>query len=250
VSDVGIPRKGRNAGVALEQELDVGAKFIVNLLNGMGKEAAKTGENFDEVSSYASSIDFIEMQDTGRDYPRPVFNEFSLDGTRLIGGGNDFGDADIVYRGLDSITEDYLDQKLIREEKSLIEYTEEVADCNGYELEELYGDEEARWVKWGLMNNSLQPSASKVLYPCEFENLSEAALDRIDVDAEMETFSEYAESNGYAGLDQEEIVYEASEEVAGMYMWVSGNTADEIGLDKEQVPGFRSKLGKFQRCKD
>lgn len=254
MSDVGIPRKGRNAGMALEQELDVGAEFIVDLLNGMGKTAAKTGENFDEVSSYASSIDFVEMQDTGRANPRPVFTDFSVGGTQLIGGRNDFGEADVVYRGIDNIAEQYLEEKPISEDQSLLEYAEEVAINRGYSLDALYTeDEEERWVKWGLMNSNFDQAVSTVLYPSEFENLSGVALDRIGVDAEMEAFSEYAESNGYAGLDEEEVVYESPNEVAGMYMWVSGSTADEVseeGLDKEQVPGFRSKLGRFQRCRE
>lgn len=250
MSDVGIPRKGRNAGVALEQELD-DARFIVDLLNGVGKKAAKTGEDLDAVADRVSTRDSLEMRDTGRDFPRPVFSEISAGERRLVGGRNDFGEADTVYRGIDNIAEQYLDQKPISEDQSLLEYAEEVAGDRGYSLDTLYSDdEEDRWVKWGLTNNDLDCPVATVLYPCKFENLSEAALDRIDVDAEMETFSEYAESNGYAGLDEEEIVYEAPEEVAGMYMWVSGNTANKLGLDKEQVPGFRSKLGRFQRCRE
>lgn len=253
MNDVGIPRKGRNAGLALEQELDVGAEFVVDLLNGMGKTAAKTGENFDEVSGYASSIDFVEMQDTGRANPRPVFTDFLVGDTRLIGGRNVFGEADVVYRGIDNIAEQYLEEKPISEDQSLLEYAGAVAVDRGYSLDALYSDDEERWVKWGLMNSNFDQTVSKVLYPSEFENLSEVALDRIGVDAEMEAFSEYAESNGYAGLDEEEVVFESPEEVAGMYMWVSGSTADEVseeGLDKEPVPGFRSKLGRFQRCRE
>jgi len=247
MSDVGIPRKGRNAGVALEQELDLGVGFIVDLLNGYGKNAAKTGENLNEVKALVGEIDFVEMADTGRPYQRPVFTEFESNDSKLVGGSNDFGDCTSVYRGIDNVAEQYLGTKDISEDQSLENYVEEVADDVGYSLEDLYGDEEDRWVKWGLMNNSLDSSVSTVLYPEEFENLSQEAVNRYGLqDANLVSFSEYSAKEGIDYSDEEKMIYEAPNDVAGVYMWVSGNTARETGLEIEPAEGFRSKLGRFE----
>lgn len=252
MSEIGIPEKGRNAGIALEQELDIGAGFVVDLLNGEGKRAAKTGENLGPVRSMVDHVGFVEMRDTGRAYPRPVFTEISMEEQDLVGGANDFGDSEVVYVGIDRAAERYLDEIEIEEGEALKDYVEDIAGSEGYSLEQLYSDEKDRWVKWGLMNNSLEEDISKLLYPEEFENLGQAAAQRICIEPVLQTYSDYSEQNGMDLTDEEELIYRAPKDVAGLYMWVTGKTADEVGeegLEKRQVEGFQSKLGKFREVK-
>lgn len=247
MSEIGIPRKGRNAAIALEHELDVGAGFIVDLLNGYGKTAAKTGENLAQVEELVDGIDFVEMEDTGRLYQRPVFTEFDSCEKKIVGGVNDLGDCNVIYRGLDTAAEQYLEENNISKDQSLEDYVSVVANKFGYSLEELYGDEDDRWVKWGLMNSSLDNSVSKVLCSKEFENLGRETADRYGLeDYEIDSFSKYGSEQGIEYSDEEELIYEAPSDVAGVYMWVSGNTAEDMGLEVDPVEGFRSKLGRFE----
>lgn len=247
MSRIGIPVKGRNAGVALEQELDIGAEFIVELLNGKGKKAAKTGQEIQIVEDYVDQIGFLEMRDTGRPYNRPVFTEFDLGNETIVGGENNFGELEKVYKGIDRLVEEKLDQKSIREEQGLVEYAQEVAQGEEYDLEEVYGDDEGRPVTWGLMNDTFDQEITTVVYPEEFANLSEEIIERSQIKGvDTYSFQDYASKDGLDLEDEEELIYEAPSEVAGIYMWVTGNTAKQKGLETLEVDGFKSKLGKFK----
>ncbi|MFP4038505.1 MAG: hypothetical protein ACLFTA_01835 [Candidatus Nanohaloarchaea archaeon] len=239
-----VPEKGRNAGIALEQELseEFDTEFILDVLNGVGKLYAKRGLNRHWVERAVERLESVEFKDTGRNFRRPVFTSAELeDKTVESYQANPVNSTpDEFYQGFDHLVEENYSTQEIN--KSFNEVVEETAAENGYQLVEVLGDE----VKWGAMNTDLETEPETVLIPQEFQSLGIAAAERYwNSTPDYSTFSEYR-----SNADEEEILAESSEEVAGVYMFVSGNTAEEAGLEYEAVNGMTSRLGRFQRTQN
>ena len=242
-SIVGVPQKGRNAGIALREELDrEDTDEILDILNGRGKKAAKTGEGFKQIWKEVKDYDFIDLEDTGRNFPRPVFTELldSRDRVKGFSGAALEQDFDSFYQGFDQlIEENYSVEEISRDFEDL---AQEVAEENGYCLDEKYEDE----VKWAAMNTELEAEPDTVLIPEEFPTIGKAAADNYwSSDFEYRTFQDYAADNGLSQRE-EGILGQSPQEVAGAYMYVSGGTARQEGVEYEPVPGFKSRLGRLE----
>ncbi|MFB6203158.1 MAG: hypothetical protein ABEK01_01555 [Candidatus Nanohaloarchaea archaeon] len=225
---IGVPRKGRNAGVALREELPEGydADYILDLLNGRGKKAAKTGEGIDEVRDEVRNYDFIEMEDTGRPYERPVFTSLRT-GDTVIEARDPDRSYDRFYSGLDEIVEEnYAPEQVDGDLEAL---AEEATDAD---IQEVYGDE----VKWGALAPDLDAEYGEVLVPEQFSSLGEGLAQEYWEDPDI----------GYFPSDASEEEYLAENDTAGVYMFVSGGTAEDAGLEYEQIDGAVSRLGRFE----
>lgn len=98
------------------------------------------------------------------------------------------------------------------------------------------------------MNIDLEVNPETVLIPKEFSSIGKAVADKYwSSEPEYQTFIEYAEENNYSSETEEEILGETPEEVAGAYMYVSGDSASEQDLEYESITGFESKLGRFEK---
>lgn len=241
---VGVPNKGRNAGIALRNELDRNdTDEILDILNGRGKEASKTGEGFSDICKDVQNYNFIELDDTGRKFPRPIFTELESSKKEIKSWEKEpvNSDFDRFYQGFDQVIEENYDAGDIS--KGFESLAEDVAEQNGYEIVETYGDT----VNWGVMNSNLNINPDLVLLPEEFQTVGRAVAESYWGDnLNYTTFSSYANENNLEKADEEEILSKSPEEVGGSYMFVSGNTADEAGLEKYSEPGFESELGKFE----
>ena len=84
-----VPEKGRNARLALERELADEAydtEWLADLINGRGKQAAKTGEGVAEVQEYVDAVeDLLSLNYYGRAADRPVFNRIEFTDRRIEG---------------------------------------------------------------------------------------------------------------------------------------------------------------------
>lgn len=247
---IGIPEKGRNAGIALEKELpdSVDTQHVLDILNGSGKHYAKTGENQEFIQNEVEQLDFIETKHTGREYPRPVFTEIQLTDKEVTSFEENQvlqNDFQRLYRGLDRLVETNYDPCEI-EANSFQNLGRRLAAENGYEITETYGDE----VKWTAMNTNLEQEPDTFLYPEEFEKISRAVQKEVYEEAEPDylTFDEYIDQNNLEkGIDEEEILAETQDNVAGAYMYVSGGTADDYNLEFNKLPGFTSRLARFEK---
>lgn len=237
---VGVPEKGRNAGIALGEELDrEDTDEILDILNGRGKTAAKTGQGFTEICEEVKDYDFIELGDTGRAFPRPVFTSLVDQGEKVTGY-----DKAALEQGFDRFYQGF--DRLIEENCSIEEISQdfedlaaEVAAEERYSLNRKYGDD----VKWSAMNTDLEAEPETVLIPEEFPTVGMAAAEKYWENVpEYRTFRDYRQ-----GVDEEQILAESPVEIAGIYMVVSGTTAEEAGLAYEPVPGFESRLARFTR---
>lgn len=251
-SSIGVPQKGRNAGIALGEELNrEDTDEILDILNGRGKIAAKTGEGFTEIWKEVKDYDFIELRDTGRKFPRPVFTELKQSSGKVRGfsGAALEQDFDKFYQGFDRLIEDQYSVEEIS--KDFEDLAREAADDEGYKLTSSLGyGEEDRCVKWAAMNTDLQTEPDTVLIPEEFPSIGKAVAENFwSSDPEYQTFQDYAVENGVSELDEEEILERTQEQVAGAYMYVSGGTAREEGVEYEPVPGFKSRLGRFENVR-
>ncbi len=241
---IGIPEKGRNAGIALREELDrEDTEEILDILNGRGKTAAKTGKGFKEVWNEVQQYDFIELKDDDRLFPRPFFKELETSNKVISSySGNPVEEEfDRFYQGFDQlIEENYKVEEITRDFEELVK---DAAEENSYKVGETYGDT----VNWGVMNTNLEFTPETVLIPEEFQRIGKAVAENYwDANPEYTTFSEYSSSQGIESVEEEEILAETPEEVAGSYMFVSGGTAEDAGLRYEPINGFESRLGQFE----
>lgn len=241
---VGVPEKGRNAGIALRNELGgEETNEILDILNGRGKTASKTGEGFSEVWNEVQNYEFLEFKDLERDFPRPVLTNLETSNKKITGYSNSPIEKgfDRFYQGFDKLVEEnYPSEEISRDFEDL---TREIAEDKGYSLERKFG----RAVKWSPMNTNLENTPEKILIPEDFTNVGEAITESYwDEVPELETFASYASENGLTSLTEEELLTETSEDIAGIYMYVSGNTAEKQGLDYEDPASFNSQLGCFK----
>lgn len=244
---IGVPEKGRNAGIGLREELDRDdTGEILDILNGRGKTAAKTGEGFMDIWKDVQEYDLIELKDTGRDFPRPVLTDISISGGKIETTDKNplESEFDRFYQGFDQmIEENYGIKKINRDFNRL---SNDVAEKNGYKVAETFGDK----VKWGVMNTNLDINPEKVLIPDEFKTIGKAVAENYwDNNPDYATFSEYANEENLDTSEEEQILTDSPEDVGGSYMYVSGKTAEEAGLDYESIPGFESRLGQFEVVK-
>jgi len=241
---IGVPEKGRNAGIALREELNRDdTEEVLDILNGRGKTAAKTGEGFMEVWNDVQEYDFIELKDDGRLFPRPFFTELEISNkvmSSYIKNPMEEG-FDRFYQGFDQFIEENYERDQINGDFE--DLVTDAAERNSYKIRETYGDT----VNWGVMNTNLEFTPETVLIPEEFQEIGKAVAENYwDDNPEYTTFSEYSSKQDIESVEEEEMLAETPEEVAGSYMFVSGDTAKDAGLKCEAIPGFESQLGKFQ----
>jgi len=243
---IGVPEKGRNAGIALREELPerYDTEYILDVLNGAGKKYAKNGLNRLWIERAVDKLDSVEFRDTGRNFRRPVFTKVQLEDARVESYQQDplELEADRFYQGFDELIEqNYSAGEISTDFEDLVE---EVAEEEGYELDQVYGDE----VKWGVMNTDLDVDPETVLVPEEFQEIGQAAAESYwGAETECLSFNDYLEGSK---LEEEELLAETPEEVAGAYMFVSGDTAEEAGLEYEAVNGMVSRLGRFEKAQN
>jgi histidyl-tRNA synthetase len=247
-----VPEKGRNGGYALERELgdrSYDLDWLSDLVNGKGKHAAKTGEGFEEIKERVEDLDILTLKYTGRLKRRPVLGEIELTDKVVRGYESpreawQFG-ATKFYAGLDVVLEELLKETpgldVTEGFESVV--VDELFD-RGYELSEVIGHE----VNWAVMtgDDEVPTEPVTVLVPERFERLGTALASAFwDVPITTETFETYAERRGTPRLDEEALLATAESGVAGIYMYVSGSTADEHGLTYEPIDGAISRLGIF-----
>ena len=257
-----VPEKGRNAYTALRRELDgepLEAAWLREVIDERGKRAAKTGAGYEDVREQVAFVNDISttadgstlqlgFRDYGRLNPRPVFEAAQLTTRRVEGYESPAdayrGGASRFYAGYDELLEELLaddDQRLGGFEETVTTAME----TYGYERVDALGDP----VQWAAMarEGSVPARPTTVLVPSGFERLGRAlarrAFERVE---RVETYASYAQRRDVPFEDEEQLLADAPESVAGIYMTVSGSTAAEYGLGVEPVEGGVSRLGVFE----
>lgn len=244
-----VPEKGRNGGYALARELgdrSYDTEWLGDLINDAGKRAAKTGDGFEEIREQVADLDVLTLKYTGRPNRRPVFGEIEFTDTVIRGyespreawqlGSTRF------YAGLDAVVEELLgeDPGLDVSEGFESVAVDRMYD-RGYELAEKIGHE----VTWAAMtgDDTIPEKPVTVLVPERFERLGAAlAAAYWDVPVTTRTFESYADERGTPRRDEEALLADAEPGIAGIYMFVSGSTADAHGLTYEPIDGAVSEL--------
>jgi histidyl-tRNA synthetase len=255
-----VPEKGRNAGTALRRELGEAPydfEWLDDIINERGKRAAKTGEGFEGISQQVQRVAAgsdtldIALKEYGRDQPRPVFDHLELTDRRIEGFESPadawHGDCLRFYAGYDSVLEALLDEGADIELAEGFEAAVEAGlQERGYERVEAIGDA----VNWAVMTgaDTIPADPRVVLVPAGFSALgARLAGQYFGTDVAVRTFEEYAAERDGGDADEEALLAAAGDDVAGVYMYVSGSTAEAHGLTYEAVPGATSRLGVFQR---
>jgi histidyl-tRNA synthetase len=115
----------------------------------------------------------------------------------------------------------------------------------GYERVDALGDP----VQWAAMgrDGAVPAAPTSVLVPSGFQRLGRALAGRsFERVGRVETYAGYAQRTQVPFEDEEQLLADAPEGVAGIYMTVSGSTAAEYGLGVEPVDGGVSRLGVFE----
>jgi hypothetical protein len=241
--------KGRNAAVALEQELADTADSILELVNGAGKDAAKTGENWDDIAAQTAEEPAVTLKDTGRPYPRPVFSRWDT-GDRTVTGWEapaaaiDGACVDRFYAGYDELLEYGLENGPVAADwlaDGFDEAVDRYLDGTRYRQTAALGDT----ITWGVMDGSEVPDATDtVLVPDDFTALGTALAEQRYGDVTTTPIDEYAAAQNLQETGEEAII--AAADCPGMYMYDSGGTAEAAELDYEPVlDGAVSRLGRF-----
>lgn len=247
-----VPEKGRNARLALERELADEAydtEWLADLINERGKRAAKTGEGVEEVAEYVDAVeDLLSLNYYGRAADRPVFNQIEFTNRRVEGYESPDeawrNGATRFYAGFDELLETALRRGDGVEVADGFEAAvRAVVEDHGYDLEARLGDE----VTWAAMAVDAVPDRpATVLVPEAFRELGTALADvAFEAVGDVRTFEDRAEAVGRPDADEEALLADAGPDVAGVYMYVSGATADAHGLARRPVPGAVSRLGVF-----
>jgi histidyl-tRNA synthetase len=260
-----VPEKGRNAYTALTHELDgepLHAEWLRSIIDDRGKRAAKTGVGFEAVREQVAFLNDVSTTDSGstlrlgfRDYgrlkPRPVFEAAELTSRRIEGYESPSdawrGGATRFYAGYDEILEE-----LLREDRTLslsdgfAGTIESRLGEFGYELTDELGSE----VTWAAMarDGELPERPDIVLVPEAFRLLGTqlAGMAFADI-GRIETYGEYTRATeGISFDDEEQVLADAPSGVAGIYMYVSGSTAESFGLAVQPIDGAISRLGIFE----
>ena len=249
-----VPEKGRNARLALERELADEAydtEWLADLINGRGKQAAKTGEGVAEVQEYVDAVeDLLSLNYYGRAADRPVFNRIEFTDRRIEGYESPAeawrNGATRFYAGFDELLETCLRRGA---DPALDEGIEAAVTSlmgeRGYVLDAALGDE----VSWAVMApDTLPDQPETVLVPEAFRQLGTRIADlAFEAVGEVVTFEAHAEAVGRPDADEEALLADVDAATAGIYMYVSGSTADEYGLTYRPIPGATSRLGVFKK---
>ena len=257
-----VPEKGRNAYTALRRELDgepLEAAWLREVIDERGKRAAKTGAGYEDVREQVAFVNDISatadgstlqlgFRDYGRLKPRPVFEAAELTTRRIEGYESPAdayrGGASRFYAGYDELLEELLadgDRRVDGFEETV---TAAMAEY-GYRRVDALGDP----VQWAAMarEGSVPARPTTVLVPAGFERLgralAEMAFEQLE---QVETYTSYARRTQLPFEDEEQLLADAPEGVAGIYMTVSGSTAAEYGLGVAPVDGGVSRLGVFE----
>ena len=259
-----VPEKGRNAGDALAHELPAGTydvEWIRTIIDGKGKQAAKTGANFEAVRDQVARLNQLNNEGDnntfqlgfkhfGRIKPRPIFKYIELTDRRIEGYESPSDawqqGAARFYGAYDTIIEDLLAQG---SDVDLSEgFESAVTDQLGqrdYERVGAIGNE----VTWAAMSGAatVPESPDTVLVPASLAELgARLASLHWGADPAVETYEQYARRVDAATTEEEALLADAPKGVAGIYMFVSGSTAEEHGLAVEPVAGAVSRLGIFE----
>lgn len=264
-----VPEKGRNAYTALRRELDgepLEAAWLREVIDEKGKRAAKTGVGFEDVRDQVRFVNDLTAPglDTGlelgfRDYgrlkPRPVFERAELTTRRIEGYESPAdayrGGATRFYAGDDELLEELLtaDRTLSLADSFTATVERELAPY-GYERVDALGDP----VQWAAMarDGTVPDEPDVVVVPAAFRRLGTQLAGRVfDAIGRIDTYEGYARATeGLTFEDEEQVLADAPQGVAGIYMFVSGNTAESFGLGVEPVPGAVSRLGVFETTEE
>lgn len=264
-----IPEKGRNSSVALRRELDesngIETEWLLDIINGKGKRAAKTGFGHEKLENQVDGLNSpsgvrkrvgvqLRMKPSGRLKPRPVFDSLEFTDRRLEGyeSPSDAWQAGVskFYAGYDVLIEDLLrETDSLPVERGFETVVQEAMTQRGYELTDQMGSA----VKWAVMYKGeyIPDRPRKVLVPEAFTRLGSVLVQLYwGREFPTQTFTSYAQQHDLVELDEEEILAQAADRVVGVYMYVSGSTADENKLTYEQIGGAVSKLGRFETRKN
>lgn len=242
---IAVPRKGRNAREALESELEnsyFSWKVIGDMINGKGKEAAKTGDTAEiELELEQPGWKGVELAETDREGKRPVLEEIETLKDKIKGYSleeNPFTGYEEVWIPYDQAAELALRNGEGDDIPDLKESAKGYAE--GYEVVEEVGNK----ISWAAMNCNLDEEPDVVLVPEKFRNLGEELASLYwESDFKVESYS--------GNVDEERELAQTPEDVAGVYMYDSGGTADSFGLDYDKIGEAESRLAKFQnRFKD
>lgn len=259
-----VPEKGRNAGDALAHELPAGTydvEWIRTIIDGKGKRAAKTGANFEAVRDQVARLNQLNNEGDnntfqlgfkhfGRIKPRPIFKYIELTDRRIEGYESPSDawqqGAARFYGAYDTILEDLLAQGA---DVDLSEGFERAVTGHlrerEYEPVGAIGNE----VTWAAMSGAetVPDSPDTVLVPASLPELgARLATTHWGSGPTVETYEQYARRVDADTTEEEALLADASKSVAGVYMFVSGSTAEKHGLAVEPVEGAVSRLGIFE----
>ncbi len=241
---VAVPRKGRDSERSIKRAASDPGEWdeILDIVNGKGKEAAKNGSTSEIKQELAGEYPReVEFVNTGRPGERPVINR--LEGDKIIEGyaldENPFAAGyDQVWITYDQVGELYLSIDGRSQFDSLKEYAKEFASVFGYELT---GDIEPS-IKWSPMNTELPGAPDTVLIPSDFQDLAGVvAEDYWGDDLDFRIYN--------SSMDEEKQIARAPDTVAGIYMYNSGDTADDNGIEYLEDAPLESRLARFARGK-
>lgn len=243
-----VREKGRNAAVALEKELGNAAEPILDLVNGDGKDAAKTGEDWATTAARAAKQDAVTLKDTGRQYPRPVFTA-AEDSDTVIRGRETPAAAideqvDRFYAGYDELLDYGLETGDVAAgtlQDGFDRAVNRYLDQSGYDRTGVLGDT----ITWAVMDREQVPDETDtVLVPDGFAALGTALAEQRYDNVDTVTFQDYAETQELQEIEEEAVI--AAADVPGIYMYDTGRTAEENRLEYEPVmDGAVSRLGRF-----
>ena len=220
---IGVPWKGRNfrkASWDLLEESFYDPEFLSDLFNGRSKKQAKSDRldpEFLRLASRTGISGVSEFRDTGRRNPRLVFDSLETEESRVIGYGEDPFDRgfDVVYapddQAAESVIEGDMDDELVQEIREEVPY------------EPVYpvGDP----VSLAALESGCS-EVEEVLVTEELEDVSKSLASDYWGETDYSLFSDFRG-------EEEQVIAETPDEVAGVYIVDSGGTAESYGLDYE-----------------
>lgn len=249
---ISVPRKGRNAGWALKDILGgrnyFDPDYIADFLNGRAKQQAKRdswNQEFENEFGQQGWQEITRKADTGRKSQRAVLDKIrvqSSDKNIVVYGGVperellQSSELDEVY-----VADDQASNSLLREKE--VDYSPEnqglelllKENISDYEPVEDVGETVSISAIWAKESSS--EDVSKVLLPEDLYALSEEIADSYwSQEPHKTSYKRFAESNGFSDdWDEEQLISESGEEVGGVYITNSGETAEDYDLDYEEV---------------
>lgn len=250
---ISVPQKGRNAGWALKDVLGTDNYFnpdyIADFLNGRAKTESKKeswGKEFKEEFNREGWQEITQKADTGRKSQRAVLDEIKVpDGGQevVISGGSPDKELfqptgkDAVY-----VADDQAANRLIQEQNT--NYRPQTQDLDSFLQQNVssyipvdeVGEEVSLSVMWSEINKP-EDDFNTVLLPEDLYSLSEQIAGSYwSQDIEKVSYRDFADSENFSdNWDEEQLISESGEDVAGIYITDSGGTAREYGLEYDEV---------------